>query len=269
MFSKNFNGEEETENLIVDTILGDEKDTIVIGAHADGVDAGHGINDNGSGTSSILEIALQMFLKGVRPLNKVRFAWWAAEEIGLLGSIHYVQSLNPEQIKKIVLNLNFDMLGSPNYLRGIYYGAAASVDPRIRTASGNIQKVLESHFKSVGLQYDLTEFNGRSDYGPFIEKFIPAGGLAAGAEGIKTPEQRERSGGVAGIAYDPCYHQKCDSLANVHPLAIHEFSQNAANAVQFFSVQRSIREYLQRPLSPELKNLELAKLGQKERILMR
>jgi len=251
MFSQNENGEEETNNLLFETLTGNSSNTIVIGSHADGVEDGPGVNDNGSGSSTNLEISLQMFLQNVRPVNKVVFAFWAAEEIGLLGSYHYVKSLSDEDAKKIALNLNFDMLGSPNYKRAIYHGGASTVDPRIRTQSGNIQKVFELHFRSVSMEFELTAFDGRSDYGPFIERAIPAGGLATGAEKIKTEEQRRKYGGFAGMAFDPCYHKNCDDFANIHRLGIHELAQNAANAIHFFSTLNNIRTFLQRPLSDE------------------
>ena len=182
LFSKNVNSYITAVNLIADTVFGDETKTIVIGSHSDGVAEGPGINDNGSGSASTLEIALNIYRESIKPVNKLRFAWWAAEELGLLGAYHYVNTLSEEEKKKIAFNLNFDMLGSPNYFRGVYHGGAATVDPEIRTASGNIQIVLEDFFKSKNLGYDLTAFDGRSDYGPFIEKKIPAGGLATGAE---------------------------------------------------------------------------------------
>jgi len=221
---------------------------IVIGAHADGVPAGPGINDNGSGSATILEIALQFFREGVRPMNRVRFAWWAGEELGLLGSVHYVNTLTADQAKLIALNLNFDMLGSPNYFRGVYNGQEAQ-DPDIRVASGNIQRLFEGYFRSKGLGFDLTPFDGRSDYGPFIARKIPAGGLAAGAEKIKTEDQRKKCGGLTGIPYDPCYHLGCDSIANIHPKAIEELGGNAAYVTHFLSTQRDLRSYLSRPLT--------------------
>ena len=69
---------------------------VVVGAHLDSVVEGPGINDNGSGSSTILEIAEQMSaLKLTKKLQRpVRFAFWGAEESGLLGSEHYVANLS-------------------------------------------------------------------------------------------------------------------------------------------------------------------------------
>ena len=68
------------------------------------------------------------------------------------------------------------------------------------------------YFASQDLATEPTAFDGRSDYGPFIAVGIPAGGLFSGAEEIKANDEEDIYGGVAGLAYDPCYHQPCDSL---------------------------------------------------------
>ena len=114
-----------TVNVIADSPKGKIKgQTVVVGAHLDSVTAGPGINDNGSGSSTILEIAEQMAaLKYTKKLQRqVRFAFWGAEENGTLGSEHYVENLTENQRSKIYANLNFDMLGSPNYVRFVYDG---------------------------------------------------------------------------------------------------------------------------------------------------
>lgn len=74
-----------------------------------------------------------------------------------------------------------------------------------------------------GLASEATAFDGRSDYGPFIATGIPAGGLFSGAEGIKTPEHAAKYGGTAGAPFDACYHQACDTLANLNQQALAEF----------------------------------------------
>ena len=104
------------ENVIAETTTGNDDEVIMVGGHLDSVIAGPGINDNGSGAATVLEVAENM--RKVHPNNTVRFALWGAEEFGLLGSEHYVSSLDDEQARDIALYLNFDMLASPNYLRG-------------------------------------------------------------------------------------------------------------------------------------------------------
>ena len=207
-------------NVIAESRAGDPNNVVMVGAHLDSVQRGPGINDNGSGVAAILETARQMAL--VQPRNKVRFALWGAEESGLLGSTAYVNQLSPEQLGKIVLYLNFDMIGSPNHVFFVYDGddsdgVGAGPGPAGSTA---IEATFENFYTSRGVLYKGTDFSGRSDYGPFIANEIPAGGLFTGAEGIKTAAEAAIWGGTAGQAYDPCYHQRCDTFANNNDLAL-------------------------------------------------
>lgn len=220
----------ETSNVLATTPGGDARKTIVVGAHLDSVDGGAGINDNGSGTATILEIAEEMAEAGVKPRQKVRFAFWGAEESGLLGSEHYVDSLSDGALSKIVANLNFDMVGSPNYVRFVYDGDGSDTDPAGPPGSGQIERIFVNHFESQGLESAPTEFSGRSDYGPFIAVGIPAGGLFSGAEGVKTAEEAAIFGGTAGEAYDSCYHQACDDMTNLSTQALSEMGDAAAHA---------------------------------------
>ena len=202
-----------TYNVLAESRTGNPDNVVMAGAHLDSVIAGPGINDNGSGSAAILEVALE--LAKTKPTNQLRFAWWGAEELGLLGSEHYVDSLSQAERDRIALYLNFDMVGSPNYVRFVYDGDDSVGDGNVGPAgSAAIEKLFVDFFASQGLASDPTDFSGRSDYGPFIAKGIdiPSGGLFTGAEGVKTARQAEVYGGVAGVAYDPCYHQACDSL---------------------------------------------------------
>ena len=203
-----------TENVIADTPTGREDRTVVVGAHLDSVIEGPGINDNGSGSATDLEVALQMAELDIEPRNRVRFAFWGAEESGLFGSQNYVDSLTKREIKDIAVNLNFDMVGSPNYVRFVYDGDASdtTTDSPTSTGSGVVEDMFVNYFDSQNLATEPTAFDGRSDYDAFINVGIPAGGLFTGAEDIKTAEEADIYGGVAGVAYDPCYHQACDSL---------------------------------------------------------
>jgi Zn-dependent M28 family amino/carboxypeptidase len=228
-----------TSNLIADSPEGDEDRTIVVGAHLDSVVEGPGINDNGSGTAGILEIAEEMSENGIRPRNRVRFAFWGAEESGLVGSTYYVDNLDEDEAAQIYANLNFDMIGSPNYVRFVYDGDGSDTPVAGPPGSGQIEEIFTRYFASQGLESEPTEFSGRSDYGPFIEIGIPAGGLFSGAEGIKTEEQAEIYGGTAGLAYDPCYHEACDTISNVSTKALFELGDAAAHAVLTLARTRS------------------------------
>ncbi|QMW66122.1 M28 family peptidase [Mumia sp. ZJ1417] len=214
---------------------------VVVGAHLDSVAAGAGINDNGSGTAGILTIAQEMSkLKLTKKLARpVRFAFWGAEEANLLGSEHYVASLTDQQRSKIYANLNFDMIGSPNYVRFVYDGDGSDGGPVGPPGSDVIETVFTDYFDSKGLASDPTAFDGRSDYGPFIAAGIPAGGLFSGAEGIKTEEQAAVYGGTAGEPYDPCYHQACDDITNLSVKSLNELGDAAAHATLTLTKSRS------------------------------
>ncbi|MEV4562157.1 M20/M25/M40 family metallo-hydrolase [Nonomuraea sp. NPDC049419] len=206
----------KNDNVIAESRFGDPRNVVMVGAHLDSVPEGPGINDNGSGTAAVLEVAEEMALYPVK--HKVRFAFWAAEEIGLLGSDQYVESLPEAQRDRIRVYLNFDMVASPNHAYKLYDGDDSDGvgSPAGPAGSALIERQLADFFKSRTLPTVGTDFDGRSDYGPFIAVGIPAGGIFTGAEGVKTPEEAAKFGGTAGAPYDPCYHQGCDTLANVN-----------------------------------------------------
>ncbi|MGY1635748.1 M20/M25/M40 family metallo-hydrolase [Geodermatophilus sp. SYSU D00742] len=219
-----------TSNYLAETRTGRTDEVVVVGAHLDSVTEGPGINDNGTGSATVLEIAEQFAELGVEPRNAVRFAFWGAEESGLRGSTHYVAGLTEQERTAIALNLNFDMLGSPNFARLVYDGDGSDTPTAGPAGSAEIERVFLDHFAAVGLAVEPTVFSGRSDYGPFIAQGIPAGGLFSGAEGIKTEAQVALYGGTAGVAYDACYHQACDDIANVNEQALGELGDGAAHA---------------------------------------
>ncbi|WP_236006499.1 M28 family metallopeptidase [Nakamurella leprariae] len=212
-----------SRNVIAQTRSGRPDNVVMLGAHLDSVPEGPGINDNGSGSAALLEIALKLGpdRKGVN--NAVRFAWWGAEELGLLGSEAYVASLDFEQQLDIAMYLNFDMIGSPNAGYFVYDGddsAGTGAGPG-PFGSAQIEETFNSYLRDqAGVEPLPTDFDGRSDYGPFIAAGIPAGGLFTGAEDIKTPEEAALWGGTAGIAFDPCYHAVCDTLGNLDRTAL-------------------------------------------------
>lgn len=215
--------EERTSvNVIAETRTGRPDNVVMAGAHLDSVPEGAGINDNGSGSAALLEAALKL---GSRPdvNNTVRFAWWGAEELGLIGSTEYVAGLTFEEQLDIALYLNFDMIASPNVGYFVYDGDDSDGEGAGPGPYGSAQ--IEATFVDfiedrLNVPTQGTDFSGRSDYSGFINVGIPAGGLFTGAEGVKTPEQAALWGGTAGEAYDPCYHQACDDLGNVDRVAL-------------------------------------------------
>lgn len=228
-----------TSNVIANSVEGRDDRVVVVGAHLDSVSEGPGIQDNGSGSAAILEVALQMANQQISPRNQVRFAWWGAEEAGLLGAQYYVDQLGAREIKDIALNLNFDMIGSPNFVRFVYDGDGSDTPQAGPNGSKVIESVFLEYFAANSLPVEPTAFDGRSDYGPFIEIGIPAGGLFTGAEGIKTPDEAALYGGTAGEQYDPCYHLACDTFDNISLQALDEMSDAVAHAVMTFAMTTS------------------------------
>src|SRR5919107_2349271 len=219
-------------NLIADWPGGDTSDTLMIGAHLDSVAAGPGINDNGTGSAANLEVALAVARSGFQPTRHLRFGWWGAEELGLRGSTAYVNSLTTAQRAAIGGYLEFDMVASPKPRYFLYDG-----DNSDGTGSGpgpagsaQIERTLADYFASIGVPTRGTDFDGRSDYGPFIANGIPAGGTFTGAEGRKTSAQVQLWGGTTG-AFDPCYHRSCDTITNVSDTALDRNSDAIAHAV--------------------------------------
>ena len=112
----------KSTNVIADTPTGSADDVVLVGSHLDSVPEGPGINDNGSGSAYNLELAVQMAKLGITPENKVRFAFWGAEESGLVGSTRYVEAATEESFAQLAAELNFDMLASPNHATFVYDG---------------------------------------------------------------------------------------------------------------------------------------------------
>jgi Zn-dependent M28 family amino/carboxypeptidase len=137
-----------------------------------------------------------------------------AEESGLIGSDFYVANLTAEERANIALYLNFDMVGSPNFVRFIYDGDGSAFGLAGPPGSEAIEALLEEFYAGRGLPFEPTQIDFRSNYVAFFENGIPFGGLFTGAEGIKTPEQVAVYGGTAGAQYDPCYHEACDTFDN-------------------------------------------------------
>ena len=193
-----------TTNLIAETPTGRDDRVVMAGAHLDSVPEGPGIEDNGTGSATLLETALQIADLGIEPRNTIRFAWWGAEEAGLVGSQYYVDSLTKQETKDIELYLNFDMIGSPNFARFVYDGDGSAFGIKGPSGSDDIEALFEDFFASQGLVSEPTAFDGRSDYDAFITAGIPAGGLFTGAEDVKTPEQVEWYGGLSTFEGERC-----------------------------------------------------------------
>jgi Zn-dependent M28 family amino/carboxypeptidase len=209
--------ERTTNNVIADSPFGDPDRTVVVSAHNDSVLAGPGINDDGSGTSMDLELARQLGRSGGKPENHVRFLWVGAEELGLLGSQFYVDSLTDAERAQIIAMLDFDMVASPNWARQVYDGDGSTFGPDVSgpNGSGFIESLFNRWFDGRGQAHEPIPFDGRSDYVAFTDAGIPAGGTFTGADAIKTAQEQLLFGGIAGEQLDQCYHQACDTIDNL------------------------------------------------------
>ncbi|CAF0912289.1 unnamed protein product [Rotaria sp. Silwood1] len=251
-------------NICADTPTGDVTQTIVIGSHSDSVTAGPGINDNGSGSAANLALAVslaRLFRTSTYPKYKyrVRFCWWGAEELGLLGADFHVKqaknsSIIGERLSDYLINLNYDTIGSPNYMLGIYDGATARNDTPSQALVGSIKitALFRDWFIQQNLPYDYRDVSGRSDYAPFLAEGVVSGGLSAGTDGIKTQNQRDRYdqmlgqglGGISGIMYDPCYHKACDTIQNINILGYEKMVKAAAYVLEFLGREEDLKTWL-------------------------
>ena len=231
---------ERTRNVIAQTKTGSTSDVVMAGAHLDSVPEGPGINDNGSGVAAVLETAVQL---GSSPpvRNAVRFGFWSAEELGLVGSTKYIESLDVEALKDIALYLNFDMLASPNPGYFTYDGDQSAPPssnggvPRVPEGSAGIERLLVAYLKGAGKPAQDTDFTGRSDYDGFTQAGIPAGGLFAGAEEDMTREQAELWGGQEGKPFDPNYHKKSDTLDHIDRTALEIQGRGVGYAIGLYA----------------------------------
>ncbi|AMW12264.1 peptidase M28 [Streptomyces qaidamensis] len=207
-------------NLIADWPGGDANQVVMAGSHLDSVSSGAGINDNGSGSAAVLEAALAVSRAQYKPTKHLRFAWWGAEELGLVGSRYYVNRLTTGDRSRISAYLNFDMIGSPNPGYFVY-----DDDPAI-------EKTFKDYFGGIGVPTEIeTEGDGRSDHAPFKSAGVPVGGLFTGASRTMTAAQAAKWGGTAGRAFDRCYHSSCDTTANINDTALNRNSDALAHAV--------------------------------------
>ncbi|WP_329380857.1 M28 family metallopeptidase [Streptomyces sp. NBC_01351] len=207
-------------NLIADWPGGDPNSVLMAGAHLDSVSSGAGINDNGSGSAAVLETALAVSRAQLQPTKHLRFGWWGAEELGLVGSKYYVNQLPATERAKFSGYLNFDMIGSPNPGYFVY-----DDDP-------TIEQTFKNYFTGLGVPTEIeTEGDGRSDHASFKNVGIPVGGLFTGASNTKSSAQAQKWGGTAGQAFDRCYHSSCDNTANINDTALDRNSDAVAYAI--------------------------------------
>jgi len=142
---------------------------------------------------------------------------------------------------KIAMNLNFDMLASPNYIIGVHDGRTAV---QVQNESYAITTLFLEYYDNMKIPYKLIPLDAGSDFLPFVEGGIPAGGLAAGASQIKGEEDRINFGGLANTPLDPCYHLICDTIDNINQDCLGSMAPAAAYVIQKSSQMQNLREFL-------------------------
>ncbi|CAL3969033.1 unnamed protein product [Diplocarpon coronariae] len=218
-----------TYNIIAETRGGDHDNVLMLGAHTDSVAAGPGINDNGSGTIGVLEVALQLSRSSTT--NAVRFAFWSANEIGAHGSRHYISTLSQAEARKIRLYLDFDTIASPNYVYEVLDGDGSAFGMPGARGSGAVKRLWQDYFEGLQIETTPARLNGTGDFEPFLSAGIAVGGLSSGADGLKSQKDCENHGGQAGAPYDPNYHTARDRLVNINTQVFLEITKAIAHAV--------------------------------------
>lgn len=204
-----------SQNIIAESKAGDANHIVMMGAHIDSVLGNSGMNDNASSVAVVLETALLM--KEIKPVKKLRFAFWAGEELGLRGSNYYVDQLSKDEIAKITAYFNYEDLGAPNGGRMIM-GYSPDVTPK---GSDEITNLYADYFKSQNLKYfvfdpKLGNAESRSDMYAFMKAGVPVGFIASGANIVWNPLFSaiftDLPNRTLGLATHPCYHKSCDTL---------------------------------------------------------
>ena len=226
----------ETFNVLAETAAGREDNVVMLGAHLDSVTEGAGIYDNGSGSAGILEVAIQ--LAKVKKLNNtVRFAWWGAEELGLIGSTAYVEGLDDDGRARIKAYINLDMIGSINHVYQLGDGDGSTTGKPAPAMSGELEAFFLADFAERKLPIQESRFLDRSDYKAFAEAGIGVAQLNTGHDTPKSPQQAVKFGGTANAPLDPCYHKKCDDMTNVNMDVAEVITRSMARAAQHFGVE--------------------------------
>ena len=158
----------ETMNVI-GVLKGTSDKHVVIGAHMDHLgldgdgDTYNGADDNASGTTAILELAEAFGKSDAKPKDTIVFIAFNAEELGLLGSKHYVNNpLLPLDDCKLMINL--DMVGR---LRG------TTVTAQGGNLSRSVTQLVHKLDDNYPFDVNITAAGNRSDHAPFNWNGVP------------------------------------------------------------------------------------------------
>jgi acetylornithine deacetylase/succinyl-diaminopimelate desuccinylase-like protein len=171
---------------------------IVVSAHFDHVGTRdgqiyNGADDNASGTAAVLQMAAHF--KARAPRHSIIFAFWDAEEMGLLGARAFVAS-PPVPLGRIAANVNLDMVGRND--SGELYAAGASPWPQMRPI---LQSLVPDALVTLKLGHDTgggrDDWTNQSDQGAFNAAQIPFV--------------------YFGVEDHPDYHQPTDDAERIQP----------------------------------------------------
>jgi len=239
-----FGIEELTLTNVFAELPGDER-LLLVGGHLDSVAAGPGLNDNGSGSVLVLELAIQLAAMNPEERPTVRFAWWDGEEYGLLGSYAYVQAAAEEGTLPQAY-FNYDMVASPNGAPFIYDGDGSYGDGTAPAGSGALELALQEGYERQGLDWEETGPYVPTDSWAFLEAGVASSGIFTGAYETLGATLANRYGGDAYQSMDSCYHQLCDGIDNLDMVRMVDASKAAAFALQ--SVMSEVEDQADRTL---------------------
>src|SRR5919204_3322445 len=231
-------------NVIADSKGGNKNHVVVVDAHLDSI-YGAGMLDDASGSATILDIAQKM--KNVNPVNKLRFIWFGGEELGLLGSAYYVDTLSSNDLSHIGYDLDADVTATPNYTLGVldpaspnlFGGAQPTFPNRVYKASTIARDQAVDYLTSQGKNHEFFSPVG-TDAINFNLVGIPASGGLTGQDCCKTQHEVDLFGGYLGNfegnipSFDGgCVDNPflwCDNLSNNDPTVLTFMSQAFANS---------------------------------------
>ncbi len=228
-------------NLIADSPHGDTNHVVVVDAHLDAI-FGAGMLDNGSGSVTILELALKLANTPTR--NQLRFIWFGGEELGLYGSYHYTGALSPTDISRIVFDVDADVTATPNYVYAIAdpanSGAKKNFPANVIPASQVGNNFFVSYFNRAGLPYESRSNDGTDSYA-FARIGVPNTGILTGQDCCKQSSDVAIFGGFTGNYEGTvpgndggCVDRPflwCDNLANNDSSVLTKASKAVASVV--------------------------------------
>jgi len=237
-------------NLIAESPFGDKNHVVVVEAHLDSI-YGAGMLDNASGSTTILEIALNM--AKTRTHNQLRYIWFGGEEIGLFGSTYYTTNLSSAERKRIAFDLDMDVTATPNFDMWIADPAFAynvsQFPPNVVPQSKIGNDFFEDFFTSIGIVSQSSSFgNSGTDSNSFALIGIPNSGILTRQDCCKAQSEVDIWGGFLGnyegtvpgtdggcVDYPDRW---CDNLSNNDPFILGLASK--ASAVVTFKMANHV-----------------------------